>query len=177
MKAFALTSPDQPAALVELPDPGVPAGSVRVRVRAASVNGFDVYQANGYLIAMMEHHLPTVIGRDFAGVVDAVGAGRHDVTVGDEVFGFVPSMPPLHVGTYAGLVAGGPELVISPKPAGLTFEVAGAIPLAGVTALDAVDAVEVGPGDTVLGLRRPQKGNPGLLCAIFTQLRGILCGT
>jgi NADPH:quinone reductase len=150
MKAFALTSNDQPAELLDLPDPGVPAGSVRVRVRAAGVNGFDVYQANGYLMAMMPHQLPTVIGRDFAGVVEAVGEGRGDVAVGDEVIGFVPAMPPLHVGTYAELVAGGPELVLSPKPAGLTFETAAAIPLAGVAALDAVDAVGVGPGDTVL---------------------------
>jgi NADPH:quinone reductase-like Zn-dependent oxidoreductase len=130
MKAFALTSNDQPATLLDLPDPGVPAGSVRVRVRAAGVNGFDVYQANGYLMAMMPHDLPTVIGRDFAGVVDAVGAGRADVAVGDEVIGFVPATPPLHVGSDAELVAGGAELVLSPKPAGLTFESAAAIPLA-----------------------------------------------
>lgn len=165
MKAFALTSPDLPATLVELPDPDVPAGSVRVRVRAAGVNGFDVYQANGYLLAMMEHDLPTVIGRDFAGVVDAVGAGRDDVTVGDEVICFVPAMPPLRVGTYAELVAGGAELVLSPKPAGLTFEVAAAIPLAGVAALDAVDAVEIGPGDTVLVV-----GATGGVGAIAVQL-------
>lgn len=150
MKAFALTSPEPPASLVDLPDPEVPAGTVRVRIRAASVNGIDVYQANGYLLAMMEHQFPTIIGRDFAGVVDAVGEGRADFAAGDEVLGFVPTMPPLHAGSYADLLAGGPELVLARKPAGMSFEIATAIPLAGATALDAVDAIDVGPGDTVL---------------------------
>jgi NADPH:quinone reductase-like Zn-dependent oxidoreductase len=150
MKAFALTSPDRPAALVDLPDPRVAAGTIRVRVRAASVNGFDVFQANGYLLAMMEHQFPTIIGRDFAGIVDAVGEGRSDLAVGDEVFGFVSAMPPLHVGTYAELLAGGPEVVLARKPASLSFEVAAALPLVGATALAAVDAVEAGPGTTVL---------------------------
>jgi NADPH2:quinone reductase len=150
MKAFALISPDKPAGLVELPDPGVSAGAVRVRVRAASVNGFDVFQANGYLFAVMEHQFPTIIGRDFAGIVDAVGEGRTDFAVGDAVFGFVSSTPPLHDGTYAELLSGGRELVLAAKPAGLSFEVAAALTLVGATALDAVDAIEVGPGDTVL---------------------------
>jgi NADPH2:quinone reductase len=149
VKAFALTSADQPASLVDLPDPELVEGAVRVRIHAASVNGFDVFQANGYLISMMEHVFPTVIGRDFAGVVDALGAGRTDFSVGDEVFGFVPSTPPLHDGTYAEYLAA-PIVVLVPKPERLSFELAAAIPLAGATALDSVEAAGVGPGDTVL---------------------------
>jgi NADPH2:quinone reductase len=150
VKAFALTRPDQPATLVDLPVPDLAADGVRVRVRAASVNGFDVFQANGYLVAMMEHVFPTVIGRDFAGIVEAVGSARTDVAVGDEVLGFVTSMPPLHDGTYAEVIAGASGLVLAHKLAGLSFETAAAIPLAGVTALDAVDAIDIGPGDTVV---------------------------
>jgi len=150
MKAFALTSPDQPASLIDLPVPDLAEDGVRVRVRASSVNGFDTFQANGYLAAMMEHVFPTVIGRDFAGVVEAVGPGRSDVKVGDEVLGFVTAMPPLHDGTYAEFVVGASGLVLVRKPAGLSFEAAAAIPLAGATALDAVDAIDVGPGDTVV---------------------------
>ena len=149
MQAFALLSADQPASLVDLPEPEVASDGLRVRVRAASVNGFDVFQASGYLIGMMEHRFPTVVGRDFAGVIEAVGSERRDVAVGDEVFGFVPSTPPLHDGTLAELVAGS-GLVLARKPAGLSFEAAAAIPLAGATALDSVDAVAIGPGDTVL---------------------------
>ena len=132
------------------PDPLVAEDGVRVRIRAASVNGFDVYQSTGGLMAMMPHELPTVIGRDLAGVVEAVGSGRADVAVGDEVLGFVTSAPPLHVGTWAELVTGGADLILARKPAGLAWEAAAAIPLAASTALDAVDAVDPGPGDTVL---------------------------
>jgi len=141
--------PDQPASLVELPDPELPPDGVGVRVRAASVNGFDVFQVDGYLLAMMEHVFPTVIGRDFAGVVETVGAGRSDVAAGDEVLGFIPSAPPLHDGTYAERIATA-GVVLARKPAGLSYEVAAAIPLAAVTALDAVDAVGIGPGDVVV---------------------------
>jgi NADPH:quinone reductase-like Zn-dependent oxidoreductase len=150
MKAFALTAPDRPAALTDLPDPQIGPDDALVRVQAASVNGFDVYQAIGGLMGMMPHDLPTVIGRDLAGVVVAVGAQRTDVAVGDEVLGFVTSTPPLHSGTWAELVAGGPGLILARKPAGLGWEAAAAIPLAASTALDAVDAVIPKPGETVL---------------------------
>jgi NADPH:quinone reductase-like Zn-dependent oxidoreductase len=149
MKAFALTSPDQPAAVLDLPDPELAPDAVGIRVRAASVNGFDVFQALGQLMAMMEHALPTIIGRDFAGVVEAVGSERSDVAIDDEVLGFIPSTPPLHDGTYADVVTSS-NVVLAPKPAGLSFDVAAAIPLAGATALDAVDAVDLGPGEVVV---------------------------
>jgi len=149
VKAFALTESAKPASIVDLPEPELAPDAVRVRVRAASVNGFDVYQASGQLAAMMEHRLPTVIGRDFAGVVEAVGTERTDVVAGDEVLGFIPSTQPLHDGTLAETVVTA-NVVLARKPASVAFETAAAIPLAGATALDAVEAVAVGPGDTVL---------------------------
>src|SRR3954452_7976797 len=150
MKAFALPDAETPAALVDLPDPEVPPNAVRGRITAASVNGFDLFEASGNMVRFMEHSFPTVVGRDFSGVVDAVGTEWTDVEVGDEVFGFVTSQPPLDVGTFAELVSEGPRLVIAGKPDGLSFTEAAAIPLAGSTALDAVDAVDPGPGETVL---------------------------
>jgi NADPH:quinone reductase-like Zn-dependent oxidoreductase len=150
MKAFALSAAGTPAGLIELPQPELEADCVRVRVRAASVNGFDVFEAQGYLVSMMEHSFPVVIGRDFAGVVEAVGPAQTEVRVGDEVLGFIPSATPLHDGTYAERVSGGPGLVLARKPAGLSFEAAAAIGLAGATALDSVDAVEPRAGDTVV---------------------------
>jgi NADPH:quinone reductase-like Zn-dependent oxidoreductase len=150
MKAFALTTADQPAALTDLPDPEIGPDEALVRVRTASVNGFDVYQASGGLMAMMPHDLPTVIGRDMAGVVVAVGTSRKDVAAGDEVLGFVTSAPPLHSGTWAELVAGGAGLILARKPAALDWDAAAAIPLAASTALDAVDTVDPKSGHTVL---------------------------
>jgi NADPH:quinone reductase-like Zn-dependent oxidoreductase len=150
MKAFALTTAGEPAALTALPDPELAPDGALVRIHAASVNGFDVFEASGGLMGMIAHELPTVIGRDLAGVVVAVGAERTDVTVGDDVLGFVTSAPPLHDGTWAELVAGGANLILARKPAGLTWDVAAALPLAAATALDSVDAVDPAPGDTVL---------------------------
>jgi NADPH:quinone reductase-like Zn-dependent oxidoreductase len=149
MKAFALTSADQSASIIDIPEPALESDGVKVRLGAASVNGFDVFQANGSLIAMMEHVLPTVIGRDFAGVVAGVGSERSDVAVGDRVLGFIPSTPPLHDGTYAEVVAT-PAAIVAPVPAEVSIETAAAIPLAGATALDSVDAVALERGETVL---------------------------
>jgi NADPH:quinone reductase-like Zn-dependent oxidoreductase len=149
MQAFALTTTDGPASVVDLPVPEKSAGVLRVRVRAATVNGFDVQHATGRLTAMMPHILPTVIGRDFAGVVEAVGEGRTDVAVGDEILGFVSYMPPLHDGSFAEFIVSA-DLVFSAKPAGLSFEAAASLGLAGVAALDVVDAADPKPGEVVL---------------------------
>ncbi len=150
MKAFVLTAADQPAAIVELPTPQVAPHQVLIRVHAASVNGFDVFEAQGALAAMMPHEYPVVIGRDFSGVVEAVGAERSDVKVGDAVLGFVPAAPPLHDGSFAEVIAAGPDYPLVRKPDVISFEQAAAIPLAGMAALVAVDAVAPAPGDTVL---------------------------
>ena len=148
MKAFALESADRPAALIDLPTPEVGDTDVRVAVRAASINGFDVFQANGYLVGMMPHTFPTTVGRDMAGVIDAVGAGVVGFAPGDAVFGFIPSTPPLHHGTLTEPVVGGPELVLVHKPADLDFDAAAALPLAGSAALDLLVAADAQPGDT-----------------------------
>src|SRR5258705_9609101 len=76
VKAFALTAENQPASLTDLPDPELAPDAALIRIHAASVNGFDVYQASGGLIAMMPHEPPTVIRRGLAGVAEAVGPAR-----------------------------------------------------------------------------------------------------
>jgi NADPH:quinone reductase-like Zn-dependent oxidoreductase len=170
VKAFALTAADKPASLVELPDPEVTPDGALVRVHASSVNGFDVYEASGGLMAMMPHELPTIIGRDFSGVVEAVGPERTDVAAGDDVLGFVTSTPPLHNGTWAELVSGGADLILARKPAGIDWNVAAAIPLAASTALSAVDAVDPGPGDAVLIMG--STGGVGAFAVQFAAHRG-----
>jgi NADPH:quinone reductase-like Zn-dependent oxidoreductase len=149
VKAFALTTTNQPASLIDLPDPETAAGAVRVRIRAATVNAFDASHATGIFTTMMPHTLPAIIGRDFAGVVEAVGESRTDVAVGDEVFGFVPYTPPLHDGSFAEVIVSA-DLIFARKPAGLDFATAASLGLAGMAALDLVDAVDPKPGDVVL---------------------------
>jgi NADPH:quinone reductase-like Zn-dependent oxidoreductase len=149
LKAYALTGPDKPAELLTLPKPEVGPRDVLVAIRAAGVNGFDVYQASGGLTGMMEHRFPTVIGRDLAGVVEGIGPEVADFAVGDEVFGFVPSTPPLEHGTFAEYISAA-NLVLARKPAALDFETAAALPLAGSAALDLLEAVDVKDDATLL---------------------------
>jgi NADPH:quinone reductase-like Zn-dependent oxidoreductase len=171
LKAFALESKDKPAALVTVPKPEVGEPDVLVAVRAASVNGFDVYQANGFLFGMMEHALPTVVGRDFAGVVEAVGPGVREFATGDEVFGFIPSTPPLKSGAFAEYVAGGRELILAAKPAGLDFHDAAALPLAGSAALDLLEAIDGHAGDVVVIVGAT--GGVGSLAVQLAAQRGL----
>jgi NADPH:quinone reductase-like Zn-dependent oxidoreductase len=149
MRAYAVEGPDRPARLVTLPEPEVGVRDLLVTIHAASVNGFDVYEANGYLIGMMEHRFPTVVGRDLAGVVEAIGSEVTDFAVGDAVFGFVPSTPPLERGSWAEKIAGA-DLVLVSKPTSLGFHEATTLPLAGTAALDLLDAVDIKEGDTLL---------------------------
>ncbi len=150
MRAVTLTIEGQPAAFIEQPDPQPPADGAVIELRASSVNGFDIFQVGGGLIGMMPHALPTIVGRDLAGVVRAVGRDRTDVKVGAEVLGFITSDLPLHDGTWAELVVGGANLILAAKPPALDWRAAASIPLAGSTALGLVDAIDPRPGDTVL---------------------------
>jgi len=83
--ALAVAGRDDQPQLLELEIPGPGPGQVKVRVEAAYLNGMDAMVAAGYLWDMMPHEFPVVIGRDFAGVVEQVGAGVEDFEVGDRV--------------------------------------------------------------------------------------------
>jgi NADPH:quinone reductase-like Zn-dependent oxidoreductase len=150
MKAFALASFEEPAGVHEVPVPDVGPADVRVRVRAASINGFDVFVASGMARDMMEHRLPVVVGKDFAGVVDAIGEGAARFAVGDEVVGITPYEEVLWRGTFGEYVVVPAEGFIEPKPTNLDFEGGAALGLAGLAALVSVDAIDPSDGDVVL---------------------------
>ena len=97
------------------PEPGP--GEVLVRVRASSVNGFDVAVAAGRLKGMMEHRFPVVLGKDFAGVVEALGEGATRFAPGDEVFGVVMK-PYLGDGGFGEYVVVGEQYGIARVPDG-----------------------------------------------------------
>jgi D-arabinose 1-dehydrogenase-like Zn-dependent alcohol dehydrogenase len=75
MRAVAFTDFGAAPALTDLPVPEPGPGEVLVRVRASSVNGFDLGVLGGFLKGVYEHEFPVVLGKDFAGVVTAVGEG------------------------------------------------------------------------------------------------------
>jgi NADPH2:quinone reductase len=132
---------------VEIPEPGD--GEVRVHVHAASVNGFDTAVANSYLKDMMEHRFPVVLGKDFAGTVDALGPGVSDYQVGDRVFGVV-TKPYLGDGSFAEYVTVPTAVGLAKLPDGIDFAEGAALGLAGAAALAAIDAAQFQPGQTTL---------------------------
>jgi NADPH2:quinone reductase len=140
-----------PAVRDDLPDPTVAADGLVVRVRASSVNPVDNAIAAGMLREMVDHDFPVVLGRDYAGTVEATGASVEGYAVGDEVFGFVlHANPTVHERSWAELIALTPEMQVAPKPASLDLAAAGVAPLAGIAALAAVDALALSEGETIL---------------------------
>lgn len=149
MRALALTQSGATPELIDLDIPEPADGEVRVRVRAASVNGFDLSVAAGYLEGMMEHRFPVVLGKDFAGTVDAVGAGVDGYAVGDRVFGVV-TKPYLGDGSFAEYVTVPTSVGIAHLPDDIDDVHGAALGLAGAAALQVVDAAELQAGQTVL---------------------------
>ena len=151
MRAITLESFDSGPALHEVPTPQIAPNEVLVRVRASSVNPVDGAIVAGMMSGMVEHEFPIVLGRDYAGVVEQVGSDVTRYAEGEEVYGFLPAAnPTVHDGTWAELIVVPEDNFVARKPAGVNLAAAGAAPLAGITALSALDALGVSEGDTVL---------------------------
>jgi NADPH:quinone reductase-like Zn-dependent oxidoreductase len=121
---------------------------VLVRVHASSINRSDYYSLGGAAVLMR----PMIggflrpkdphVGGDFAGIADAVGKDVSDVLPGDEVYG-------VRLGAYAEYVS--VKTAVARKPANLSFEQAAAVPIAALTALEAIrDHGRLQPGQSVL---------------------------
>jgi NADPH:quinone reductase-like Zn-dependent oxidoreductase len=130
---------------VERP-PTAPDG-VLVRVRAAGVNPVDYKIRGGYMAQAFPAHFPLIIGWDAAGVVEEVGPAVTAFQPGDEVYGYCRRHH-LQFGTYAEFVVV-PEDFLARKPSELSFEEAAALPLAGLTAHQALEAMGVRGGETL----------------------------
>ena len=149
MRALHVPAAGEKPQIGDLPTPAVADGAVLIRVRAAALNPIDNVIAAGYLTGMLPHEYPLVLGRDAAGVVQAVGAGVEHVKAGDEVFGHVLLAPPVQAGTLAEYAVL-PAATVALKPTGIDFVQAAALPLAATAAAQAVDAIEARSGQTVL---------------------------
>jgi NADPH:quinone reductase-like Zn-dependent oxidoreductase len=98
---------------------------------------------------MMEHRFPVVLGKDFAGTVEAVGNGVTRFQPGDKVFGVVTKAY-LGDGGFGEYVTVPEEIGIAKLPDGVDVTAAGAVGLAGTAAVDALDAATPQQGETVL---------------------------
>ena len=128
----------------DLPDPSAAAGQIVVDAFAASVNGADWKVRAGHY---GQPKFPLVLGRDFSGVVSAVGEGVADLRIGDEVFGVLELG---REGAYAEKVFIAASLVAK-KPSGLSHVDAAALALTGLTALRSVeDSLKLKSGETIL---------------------------
>jgi NADPH:quinone reductase-like Zn-dependent oxidoreductase len=128
----------------ELPDPVPAAGEVVVDIHAASVNAADWKMRGGQYAGVGFPHVP---GRDFSGVVAALGEGAGDFKVGDAVFG-VCEVP--REGAYAEKIAIRQEIVAR-KPEKLSHVQCASIGLTGLTALISIDeTLKLKAGETIL---------------------------
>jgi NADPH:quinone reductase-like Zn-dependent oxidoreductase len=151
MKAFAITARDTQPTVQDLPTPEPATGEVLVEVEAASVNGFDLSVAAGYVWDMIPGiEFPVVVGRDLVGTVTALGEGVEGCAVGDRVAAVIPGMAlGPKTGSFAEYVAL-PTTAVTAVPSGVDAQQAAVVGLAGIAAHDAVEALDIQAGETVL---------------------------
>ncbi|MFI6269974.1 NADP-dependent oxidoreductase [Micromonospora zamorensis] len=128
---------------LEVPEPDAGPGQLRVRVRAAGVNLIDCRIRSGFMQSIYPASFPQVLGNEFAGVVDQTGPDVTGFAVGDEVLGFA------FMQSYTEVLVVGVDQVVA-KPADLSWEAAGSLSAVGQTAYNALRALQVSSGQTVL---------------------------
>ena len=138
--------------LAEIERPEAGEGQVQVRIRAVGLNPYDWHFLRGEPllfrpmmgVGVRKPRRPTILGSDIAGVVESVGKDVTRFRPGDEVYG---TKGPGACAEYAVTA----ERALALKPAGVTFEEAAAVPMAGLTALQSLrDFGRLASGQKVL---------------------------
>lgn len=135
-------------ALTDIDRPHIGPDTILVKVVAAGLNPVDYKIREGYLAGLIDTHFPAVPGWDVAGIVEQVGLDTPEFSVGDRVVAYARA-DVVQYGTVAEYAAV-PVRTAARIPDGLSFEDAAALPLAGLTALQAIERAGLGEGDTVL---------------------------
>jgi len=130
--------------VVDVPTPAPGPGQVLVQVKAAGINPGEAKIRAGLLHSMWPATFPSGQGSDLAGIVAGTGPGATAFAAGDEVIGYTDNRA-----SQAEYVVV-EEQNLTAKPAGVPWEVAGALNVAGATASAAVRAVALAEGDTVV---------------------------
>jgi NADPH:quinone reductase-like Zn-dependent oxidoreductase len=129
----------------DVPDPVAGPGQVLVDVHAASVNGADWKVRAGHYAPITT--FPYIPGRDFSGVVAALGEGVKDFKVGDPVFGVVETTSEACYAEKVAIKAA----IVARKPDSLSHVEAAALALTGLTALVSIeDTLKLKRGETIL---------------------------
>lgn len=130
--------------VVDVERPVPQAGQVLVHVKAAGINPGEAAIREGVFAELWPATFPSGQGSDFAGVVAELGSGVDGFAVGDEVIGFTDNRA-----SHAEFVVA-EATNLTAKPAGVSWEQAGSLFVAGTTAYAAVRSVSLKEGDTVV---------------------------
>lgn len=149
MKAVVVTEFAAQPLLTELPVPEPGPGQLLVRLHAAGVNPFDWKVVDGALKDAVPHTFPLVMGSDGAGVVEKTGPGVIRFHPGDRIYGQFMRVQQGH-GSYAEYTLADQDGKVAHIPDDVPFAIAAALPTASVTAYQAVDAAQLGDGNTLL---------------------------
>ncbi len=147
---------------VPVPEPGP--GQVLVQVKAAAINPGEAKIREGLLHSRFPATFPSGEGSDLAGIVTATGAGVTAFAAGDEVLGYTDTR------SSHAEYAVTEEADLTPRTAGVPWEVAGSLYVAGATAWAAVRAVAAAEGDTVVVAGAA--GGVGSIAAQLARLAG-----
>lgn len=169
MKALVLSRYGAPDVLhiEDRPDPVLQDGGVLVRLSHSAVNPIDTGVRAGRVLPDEPGRFPMTLGWDGAGVVEALGTEAGDLALGQRVM-VMSRQAASGIGLHAELAALPLDQVV-PLPASVTSEAAAATPLAGITALNAVESLRLAPGRSV------HVNNPdGAVGGFAVQIAGLL---
>ncbi|HEV2428795.1 MAG TPA: NADP-dependent oxidoreductase [Thermoplasmata archaeon] len=148
MRAVAVRKFKDVPEMMDLPKPEPGPGEILVKLGAAGVNPYDWKIVDGVLDGVMPHVFPLILGVDGAGVVETCGPGASRFKPGMGVYGqFIH--PPAGIGTYAEYVTAPESLAIAEIPRGIYTAQAAAVPTPAMTALAALDALNLHKGQTL----------------------------
>ncbi|GAA5045229.1 NADP-dependent oxidoreductase [Nocardia callitridis] len=135
--------------VAEMPVPEPGPRAVRVQLEAAGVNPYDQKMADGILDGVLPHDFPMILGIDGAGIISSVGPEVSRFAVGDRVVGKFLTPPAGH-GSFAEYSVLPEDATLVRIPDAIPSIAAAALPTAGGTAQDLVDAAKIEPDHTVL---------------------------
>ena len=171
IQIFKYNKQDISATLVELAKPAIQADEVLVRIKAAGVNPLDNKITRGGVKMLVPHQLPLTMGHEFAGIVEEIGSQVQGLSVGDKVYGL---MPTIKAGAFAEWAAV-PASILVPMPEGLSYTEATSIPLTALTAYQALDLMQVQAGKTIF--ISGGSGGFGAMAIPLAKARGLVVYT
>ena len=148
MKAAILTRYDKNSTdleVREIPTPAPASDEVLVKIHTAAVNPLDNMMMRGEVKLITPYTLPLVMGNEFSGVVEKVGANVTGFEPGDRVYGRMPLSKIGAFAEFAAVDAG----ALAHVPDYLSLEEAATVPLTALTAMQSFELMDAKPGQTV----------------------------